>query len=97
MAKLVNLVGTSDSTVKNHEPEELIHREELEGTPFHIVKVEQSYFVALGKYRLSDFFESALEAKSFILNFNWNTLMNVLVCVIETLNSQDYINSKIKK
>ena len=66
--KKVELEPLSDNNIKqtNEEITEII---ELDDLPFTVVRFDDKYFLALGKYRLSEFFDSKEEAEALFLAF----------------------------
>lgn len=69
---------------KSNESEltKLVEREKVEGTPFEIIKYPDSgYFVALNKYRVTEEFETMLEAVEVIDNKEWDFLTTVMITI----------------
>ena len=80
--KSVKLEPLTDQDFSNvEENEELTKIEVVEGTPFTVVKVDDQYFLALGKYRLSELLDSEEEAKEEINDLSWNRLLSVMYAV----------------
>ena len=65
--------------------ENLISQEskEVQGTPFLIVRQrvdnDYRYFIALGKYRVSDYHDSELEVEMIIERKDWSLLVNTII------------------
>lgn len=70
--------------------EQLLKIEEIEGTPFSIVSTEKGHFVALGRGRITDFYEKKEEAEQQIYPSNWDFMLSVIFAVIKTVEKGDY-------
>lgn len=63
----------------------------LEGSPFTIVKYEDNYFLALGKYRVSDLIADKEEVEAMANDVSWNVLLAVINAV-----AQEVVNENLK-
>lgn len=87
-------LNIADSKTQNSNPssDTLIEQFHVENTPFIIVKADDKFFVALGRYRITNMLNSKEEAEYLIDNKDWNMLASVI-----SVLSQAIINeSKIK-
>jgi hypothetical protein len=83
-----------DGTTKN---EELITQTPIDNTPFVLYKHDNKYFVAFGKYRLTDLHPNAEEAINEGTNLNWHTITRlclVLNDVVKRKDVQELFNSE---
>lgn len=62
---------------KSPSKEELISREQLDGSPFFIVGDGSGFFLVMGKHRLTDKFDSRELLLEWVESNTWN-----LVCVV---------------
>lgn len=83
---------------KDNYSEELIHREKLQNTPFEIVgNEEHKYFIALGKYRLTEPFNKkehlTLQQTGllYLIEDQWNIQLNLLT-LFQEFHTLDLIN-----
>ena len=60
---------------------ELLEKEEVEGTPFTIVKNEGLWYILLRKYRLTEGYERKEEALKEGNTINWNKILQVCIIV----------------
>lgn len=61
----------------------LIMREKIEKTPFHIIgDEEKGYFIALGKYRVTEPTKTPEEAIQKLDIEKWNILVDVITIII---------------
>lgn len=65
------------------ETEELIHEEEVPGTPFKIITAEGKSWIALGRYRISCKEHTPEELKEKIYNMDYDFLINVIFAVVD--------------
>ena len=72
--------NTTDKQVSTFKP--------LEGTPFTLVTDENKVYGVMGKYRLTEGFESEEEAEEQVKAITWNRLVQVFSIMI---NEQDKI------
>lgn len=72
----------------NEQAEELIKRTEVKDTPFQVIQTDDKVFGVMGKYRLTEPLEDSEENKLKIMNellvINWNKILNVILCVMDT-------------
>lgn len=84
--------------------DEIIKREKVEGTPFHIIQTQGKTFIALGMYKVSQDL-TYKECREAIKTRDWGLMMNVarLITIDEinidkaTLNEQDPKSKKDNK
>lgn len=62
---------------------ELKRIEEVEGTPFTVVKDNELYYILLGKYRLSEEYLIKEIAIQDAKTMNWNRIMQVIGVMIQ--------------
>ena len=74
--------NTTDKQVSTFKP--------LEGTPFTLVSDEGKVFGIMGKYRLTECFESEEEAEKEVKKITWDRLIQVISIMI---NEQDKIKN----
>lgn len=71
--------------------EELFKVEEVKGTPFQIIKMEDKYFLAMGKYRLSEPMPTYKEALENAQDSSWHRIMQIInIMINEDKNEQKY-------
>lgn len=81
---------TADNT--NSNSEQLIEREDIENTPFTIVKFSDKWTLVMGRYKIAGPFPTkdlALEASK---DASWNTIMIVIQAMIDA-NLLEFKNS----
>lgn len=76
-----------------------INVKHIDGTPFVMIKSENNYWAAIGKWRISDTYKSEADLIEAITNPNWNMLIAVMHVVgmeakeIKNLLTQEEINA----
>lgn len=75
--------NVKEANSKASSGEQLIVKEEISGTPFHIVKGNGGYFVAMGRYRVSDEIKTLTLARKEANEINWNKLMTVVGIMLD--------------
>lgn len=64
----------------------LIHREKVPNTPFEIVGNEETgYFLALGRYKLSQPTPTIDEAYAKLIDEQWNIILNLVTLTHEVI------------
>lgn len=59
---------------------ELIHREQIEHTPFWIVGNEENgYKLTMSKYQLTETYDTIDEVKQLLVTHKWNIISNMIV------------------
>ena len=69
--------------------------ERVEGTPFALIKEQNGWFIAIGRYKASDLYLTKEQAKKDIKQKDWDLLLNVMFVVADMIN--EHINSKNNK
>lgn len=66
----------------SHSGEELIEREDIEGTPFKLITQQGTVFIGLGKYRMTEPLERTAENKEKlrqqVMNKDWRLIMDTI-------------------
>lgn len=62
---------------------EIIETNQIENTPFTIVKHDEKYFGVLGNHRITELFETKEECEAELKEINWNRVMQVIWAVVE--------------
>lgn len=62
---------------------QLIQKWEVPNSPFTIIKAEDKFFLAMGKYRLSEPYETKEETEEDAKLMNWGRMMQVMQIMIE--------------
>lgn len=62
---------------------ELLETNQVENTPFTIVKHDNKYFGVLGNHRITELFETKEECETELKDINWNRVMQVIWAVVE--------------
>lgn len=70
----------------NSDSYELLHRENIEGTPFQIIgNDEHGYFIAFGKYKLIPNEPTVIKARLQLQYQHWNIVLNLITILQEFL------------
>lgn len=90
--------NAEDQTRENslNEKSQIIEREQLKGTPFWIIKTEQGWFLVMGENRLSEVMPTKERVKGWLLNNQWQVIMQIIVIVTNKIK-QEEVNNHIKK
>jgi hypothetical protein len=75
----------------------LVEVEPIEDTPFHCVKTNDQYFLALGKFKVSDLHADHVEIKELAYSPNWNTLLQVIYAVARSLQDEPLVQKTEEK
>ena len=70
-------MNNSDCTSK-----ELINFTQVENTPFTVISKEEQHIVMLGKYRISETFESKEEAIKDANSITWNRITQLITVML---------------
>jgi hypothetical protein len=79
-----SLVGIAEETIRQHSTstnDQLTETVQIQDTPFHAVKVNDTWFLALGRYRLSDMHESLEAIQAIVKGADWNLLCNMMYAI----------------
>lgn len=74
--------------------EELIQKDALEGTPFHVVTINKESFGVMGEYRLTEKKEDRAEIIEELEVISWNRIVQVMMIMDEV---KDKLKNKIIK
>lgn len=79
-------VENSNSDNNNSLPE-LLTIEPLENTPFKVVgNDETGYFIALGKYKITNHYEDATKAIEYLKTNQWNVIISMVGAILKAEN-----------
>jgi len=75
---------TSVETLNNKSSNsEIFTHEQVEETPFTIIKHDEKYFGVLGNHRITQLFDTKEECEADLKDINWNRVMQVIWAVVE--------------
>lgn len=76
---------------------QLVTNEEIEGTPFRLVgNKEKGYFIAFGKYKLTETEETKTAATNKLTTNQWDVLTALITSCIEATEEYKQSQSKTK-
>lgn len=67
---------------------ELISRVDIKDTPFTIITTEEKHFGAMGRYRITELYNTYEEAVEETKKITWNRIVQVIQLVTEMLNDK---------
>lgn len=74
--------GSVEEQIKsNSSTTELTEVIPIQDTPFAAVRIESKYFLAMGKYRLTELYDTYEELNNDITNITWNRLTQVIAII----------------
>lgn len=76
------------STNKKELNSTITNQEEIPGSPFTLVKVDKMYFLALGKYRLTNLTENKEELIELVKQKHWDILLATISAILTELNNK---------
>jgi len=85
---MLDTVKDQDS-LESSEKEELIKKEEIINTPFHVITTEGKSFGALGQYRLTENMGSPEEVEEELNKLTWNRIVQVVLLLNKLLKTED--------
>lgn len=88
LKQLEDLSNTTDNNTF------LVEFEQLENTPFTIVKKEDEFFGVLGEHRVTEIFNNIDELKKDLEQINWNRIIQVIWGVVEKFKNIENINKE---
>lgn len=75
---------TSVETLDNkNSNSEIFTHEQVEETPFTIIKQDEKYFGVLGNHKITQLFDTKEECETDLKDINWNRVMQVIWAVVE--------------
>lgn len=67
----------------NNEVEELVEHRKIEDTPFTAVRVNEDWFLTMGKYRLTEKLKTVEECQEEAKDASWMRIMQIVQIMIE--------------
>lgn len=94
--ELFNTQENAEETLKEelNSKSQIIEREQLHGTPFWTIKTEQGWFLVMGEHRLSSVFQRKDQVKGWLLNNQWQVIMQIIVIVTNKMKEEKEITKK---
>lgn len=81
--ELENSSMSADQQDNKNSSKQLMQYHQVKDTPFTIIKHEKGNTLMLGKYRLSEDYETAEEAMTDATRMHWDRIMQVIGVMIE--------------
>ncbi|AYQ58225.1 putative VP3 [Microviridae sp.] len=81
--ELSNTLTSVETLDNKNSNSEMFTQEQIEDTPFTIIKHEEQYFGVLGKHRITQLFDTKEECEADLKEINWNRVMQVIWAVVE--------------
>lgn len=75
---------TEQTGLNEIEKYELLHREEVENTPFNLITTEKGHFACLGKYRISDVMQDKAALKDRLWCKDWDILLSTMYAIVKS-------------
>jgi len=78
--------------VKNNpKSKELVKRTQVDETPFTIITDTEKNvsFGVMGKYKITEDYKTEEECRSELKKITWNRLIQIVMLIIDTLNTMD--------
>ena len=57
--------------------------EEIEGSPFMCVEVDEKFFVALGRHRLTELLSTRAECDAWVKDISWNKIVLIASVIMD--------------
>ena len=87
MSKVKELRDITNQTVlPENENHEIIEREEIENTPFELVKQNNEWFIGWGMFKLTPTFHNKYDAKTYMREQSWHFAISLTAAMIEMHN-----------
>lgn len=90
LEKSTTQLSVEETDKQESNSNELTERIRVENTPFMAVRLDEEWFLTMGKYRLSSTYKSLdemLEAEK-VIGMNWDLLTGVIGLMVEILNNE---------
>jgi hypothetical protein len=75
------------------ENSQLMEYKQIEGTPFTLIRKENEYFVVMGNHRVTEGYDSEVEALNSIVNDKWLTILKMILIVNDRSKELDRENN----
>lgn len=87
--------NVNETDKQNSKSRELVEQIAIEDTPFTAVRLEDKWFLTLGKYRLTEPMKTKYEVMESAKDASWGRIMQVIQIMIEQ-NKEEVKESTIK-
>lgn len=84
-------------TKSNSNSKQLLEQVPINDTPFTAIRMEDKWFLALGKYRLTNQLGSLEECKAEAQDASWIRIMQIMKIVIQEHEAEKQLNETITK
>lgn len=94
--ELLNTQNNVEESLPSQQSSEMAEMDVIEGTPFTVVgNEERGYFIAIGKFRISEVKPTREEAECLLSTDRWNVIVNLIVTLAgEMDNFNDAVTVK---
>lgn len=85
--KLNGLTNAENETEnkENSSNEQMIEREEIQGTPFHAIRTQGRCFGVFGRIKITEDFETMPEVHEKLFTFNWDATLAIVIGIAEAV------------
>lgn len=63
--------------------QQLLEKVEIEGTPFTAIKLDAKWFLTMGKYRISELYDTLQEVQQDAQDASWMRIMTIMNIMIQ--------------
>lgn len=84
----MNTQNSAEETHKQDYPSELIDRRQLDNTPFIMVNTVHGWFVTLGDYRITEPYQTELEAIEHLEKRMWYVVLQMIGCALDRFDEK---------
>lgn len=90
-----NGLTSTEDTNNSNSSNEIIKREQIDGSPFAAIKQDGKWFLTWGEYVLSEKFETLQELKESLEREKWNTIGTFVIAIINSYERRKMQEEKI--
>lgn len=73
---------SAEETKETNSASTLVEMEDIPDSPFTLVKAEFKYFIALGKYRLTDLVDDANYLRVMVKEKDWRLILGTILTIV---------------
>lgn len=93
---ILKLQTNAEETHNSQSSDQLIEREQIEGSPLWIVKIQNTYNLIMGQYKLNETpFESKKQILDYVKKEMWNIITRIIVIISNNLAKDHFLETPI--
>lgn len=91
-----NNLNSAEENHNSNSSKTIIEREQVNGSPFWLIRIDRGWFLAMGEQRLTEVMETKNEIYLWMDSNRWQLIFNMIATICEIILDRQELEAKIK-